>query len=129
MEQTKKTATYKITADSGGWAFRFFCDSSGELECVTGPIRADTEEAALDIAWETEGRHHFNRCDKCGRYVSAVMFNLAAGQCVDCAPWEDEYPTFCHHCGTRLRDPEGLFCSACGARLHTAGQTEGVSAP
>lgn len=127
MKQEKKTASYKVTADSGGWVFRFFCDSSGELCCVTGPIRADTEIQALDIAWETEGRRHFNRCDKCGRYVSSVMFNLTADQCVDCAPWEDEYPTFCHQCGTRLKDPEGCFCSVCGARLRNTGQTEEVT--
>ena len=127
MEQTKKTASYKVTADSGGFAFRFFCDSSGELCCVTRPIRADTEENALDIAWETEGSLHFNRCNKCGRYVSTAMFNLTAGQCVDCAPWEDDYPTFCHQCGTRLKDPEGTFCSVCGARLRNTGQTEEVT--
>lgn len=41
----RKTATYKVTADSGGFVFRFFCDSSGKPACVTKPIRADTEEA------------------------------------------------------------------------------------
>lgn len=129
MEQTKKTASYKVTADSGGFVFRFFCDSSGELCCTTGPIRADTEACALDLAWETEGRLHFNRCDRCGHYVSAAMFNLAAGQCVDCAPWVDDYPNFCSQCGTRLSDPEARFCPSCGARLHGAPGAEEVNAP
>ena len=128
MEQAKKTASYKVTADSGGWVFRFFCDSSGQLGCVTGPVRADSEASALEIAWESEGKMHFNRCDKCGRYVSAAMFNLTAGQCVDCAPWEDAYPNFCHQCGTRLQDLEGSFCPVCGARLYNTGQTEEVTA-
>lgn len=127
MVQEKKTATYKVTADSGGYVFRFFCDSSGQLGCVTGPVQADNVSQALDIAWETEGRLHFNRCDKCGRYVSAAMFNLTAGQCVDCAPWEDAYPNFCHRCGVQLKDPEVHFCPVCGTRLRNTGQTEEVA--
>ncbi len=127
MEQGKKTASYKVTADSGGYVFRFFCDSSGELGCVTVPIQADTEDAALDIAWETEGKRHFNHCDKCHRYVSSAMFNLTAGQCVDCAPWEDAYPNFCHRCGVRLKEPEAPFCPVCGARLLNTGQAEEVT--
>lgn len=125
--QEKKTASYKVTADSGGYTFRFFCDSSGELGCVSKPIRADTEDAALMLAWESEGRRHFNRCGRCGHFVSAAMFNLTAGQCVDCAPWEEAYPNFCHRCGTRLKDPEASFCPACGARLHGGEEAEEVS--
>ena len=57
MEQAKKTAAYRVVADSGGSrVFRFYCDISGELCCVTRPIQADTEEAALEIAWATEGK-------------------------------------------------------------------------
>lgn len=42
MEQTKKTASYRVVADSGGSrVFRFYCDISGELCCVTRPIQAD----------------------------------------------------------------------------------------
>ena len=53
MAQVRKTATYRVLTDSGGdRIFRFYCDISGELCCVTKPIRADTEEAALEIAWE-----------------------------------------------------------------------------
>lgn len=126
MEQAKKTASYRVMTEPGGWVFRFFCDSSGQLGCVTGPIRADSEEAALDLAWQTEGRQHFNRCDKCRRYVSAAMFNLTAGQCVDCAPWEDAYPNFRHQCGVRIKDPEAYFCPNCGARLWNQGQAEEV---
>ena len=129
MEQRAKTARYQVTADSGGFVFRFFCDSSGELCCTTGPIRSDTEPHALEIAWEREGRRHFNRCDKCGRYVSSVMFNLAEDQCVDCAPWENEYPNFCRHCGTRLRDAEASFCPRCGARLRGEERSGEVSTP
>lgn len=126
MNKGKRTASYKVTADSGGWIFRFFCDSSGQLCCVTATIQADSEAAALDKAWQSEGKKHFNHCDKCGRYVSAAMFNVEENLCVDCAPWEDAYPNFCHSCGGRLSDPEAYFCPRCGAALHSGGDTEEV---
>ena len=113
MAQAKKTATYRVVTDAGGGrSFRFYCDLS---------LRADTEQAALALAWETEGRWHFNRCPACGRYVSSAMFNVNAGRCLDCAPWESEYPSFCHHCGVRLREPDACFCPVCGARLQVGG--------
>ena len=122
MEQAKKTAAYRVVADSGGnMIFRFYCDISGELCCVTRPIQADTEEAALELAWATEGKWEFNHCPKCGKYVSSAMFNVNAGLCLDCAPWEDEYPSFCHHCGARLRESDACFCPVCGARLQVGG--------
>ena len=109
MAQVKKTATYRVVTDSGGGRiFRFYCDISGELCCVSKLIRADTE-------WQ------FNRCPKCGNYVSSAMFNVNAGLCLDCAPWEDEYPSFCHHCGARLREPDACFCPICGAKLQVGG--------
>lgn len=63
MVQAKKTAAYRVIAGPGGKrVFRFYCDISGELCCVTKSIRADTEDEALEIAWETEGRWAFDRC-------------------------------------------------------------------
>lgn len=77
MVQAKKTAAYRVIAGPGGKrVFRFYCDISGELCCVTKSIRADTEDEALEIAWETEGRWAFDRCPQCGRYVSSAMFNI-----------------------------------------------------
>ena len=122
MAQVRKTATYRVVTDSGGGTiFRFYCDISGELCCETKPIRADTEEAALELAWEQEGKWEFNRCPRCGRFVSSAMFNVNAECCLDCAPWEDEYPSFCHHCGVRLQEPDACFCPICGARLQVGG--------
>ena len=130
MAESQKTATYKVVADAGGGrVFRFYCDISGELCCVTKPIQADTEEAALEIAWETEGRWEFNRCARCGRFVSSAMFNVNAGLCLDCAPWEDEYPSFCHHCGARLRESDACFCPACGAKLIADGMDRKEGTP
>ena len=55
---------------------------------------------------------------------AAGMFNINAERCLDCAPWENEYPVFCHHCGIRLKDPDAFFCPACGARLLVGGTEE-----
>ncbi len=122
MEQTKKTAAFRAVAGpDGGRVFHFYCDISGELCCVTRPVQADTEEAALEIAWEKEGKWEFNHCPKCGKYVSSAMFNVNAGQCLDCAPWEEEYPAFCHRCGTKLKETDARFCPVCGAKLLVGG--------
>ena len=109
--------------------FRFYCDISGELCCVTRPIQADTEEAALEIAWATEGRWEFNHCPKCGKYVSSAMFNVNAGLCLDCAPWETEFPAFCHQCGARLRGATPRCCPACGAKLIADGMDSKEGTP
>ena len=111
----KPTASYKLIADAGGNRYQFFCDLSGALACTTEPIRADTSEEALMIAWKREGRQHFNQCHKCGRWVSDVMYNADVMECVDCAPWEN-VPKFCPQCGKGLSSPE-RFCSKCGAKL------------
>ena len=111
----KPTASYKLIADAGGNRYQFFCDLSGALACTTEPIRADTSEEALMIAWKREGRQHFNQCHKCGRWVSDVMYNADVMECVDCAPWEN-VPKFCPQCSKRLSSPE-RFCSKCGAKL------------
>ena len=129
MEQTKKTASYRVVADSGGSrVFRFYCDISGELCCVTRLIQADTEEAALEIAWATEGKWEFNHCPQCGKYVSSAMFNVNAGLCLDCAPWEAEFPAFCHQCGVRLQGAAPRRCPICGARLLVGGTAGGKGA-
>lgn len=130
MAQAKKTAAYRAITDSGGdRSFRFYCDISGELCCVTEPIKAQTEQAALEYAWETEGKREFNHCRKRGRYISSAMFNINADLCTDCAPWEDRYPVFCHHCGVKLKEPDARCCPACGARLQVGGTEEKEETP
>ena len=122
MAQARKTAAYRVVTDSGGHRIvRFYCDISGELCCVTKSIRADTEDEALEIAWETEGKWEFNHCPQCGRYVSSANINVNANLCTDCAPWEADFPAFCHQCGVRLKDPDAHFCPICGARLQVGG--------
>ena len=106
------TAKYRIIADSGGSRYRFFCDVSGMVLCTTKPVRGDTQEEELKMAWESEGKHHFNRCAKCGKWVSDPMYNADMLQCVDCAPWQEK-PNYCIHCGKKISSAERI-CNACG---------------
>lgn len=117
MEKAKnKTARYRIISDTGGNRYRFYCEQSGMAMVTTEPVRADAPEEELLLAWESEGRQYFNRCGKCGKWVSDAMFNLDASACVICIPWE-EPPVFCPHCGARV-PPSDDFCRGCGAKLH-----------
>lgn len=125
MVQAKKTAAYRVIAGPGGKrVFRFYCDISGELCCVTKSIRADTEDEALEIAWETEGRWAFDRCPQCGRYVSSCHVQHQREAVSGLRPLGERIPVFCHHCGIRLKDPDAFFCPACGARLLVGGTEE-----
>lgn len=114
-----KTATYKIISDSSGRTVQFFCDASGMLLCTVDAVKAASEEDALRIAWEKEGKKHFNLCHKCGRWVSAVMYNADTLECVDCSPWEDA-PKFCKTCGAKVSSGD-VYCPKCGAELKYGG--------
>ncbi len=120
------TASYKIIKEANGERFRFFCAGSGGAICTTPPIRAESSEEALQIAWVTEGRKHFNRCAKCGRWVCNAMTNADTLECVDCSPWEDP-PKFCSSCGKKV-EMTSLYCSACGIRLMYGGRDAYVTA-
>ncbi len=114
IHRKKRTARYKIIADSDGNRYRFFCEASGAVVCTTKPVRADTQEKELFIAWEQEGKTYFNRCGKCGRYVCDTMYNADVCECVDCAPWE-KTPHYCKKCGRAIPDGN-TFCGECGKR-------------
>lgn len=115
-----KMPTYKIISDSGGGrTVQFFCDASRMLLCTVEPVITESEDDALHIAWESEGKKHFNLCHKCGRWVSAVMYNADTLQCVDCSPWED-LPKFCKTCGAKVGFGD-VYCSKCGAELRYGG--------
>ena len=115
MNKEKTIATYKIVADAGGNVYKFYCDLSGALVCTTKPYKADTPEEELRLAWENEGKQHFNPCHNCGKQVSNAMFNVEALECVECAPIEAE-AKFCKSCGAKIEDPNKL-CPACGKPL------------
>lgn len=111
----RKTATYKVIKDSGGNRYGFFCDISGALGCTTGVYSSDSPESELMLAWENEGRSHFNRCEKCGKWVIDAMYNVDAFQCVDCAPWTEKL-RFCSKCGAKVANG-AEYCSSCGKSL------------
>ncbi len=114
VHRETQTAKYKIIIDSGGNRYRFFCEASGAAVCTTKPVRADTQEKELALAWESEGKQYFNRCQKCGRFVCDTMYNADVCECVDCTPWE-KTPNYCTKCGRKI--PLGdTFCSECGKR-------------
>ncbi|MBR7184520.1 MAG: hypothetical protein IKD37_02810 [Clostridia bacterium] len=111
----KKTAQYKIIADSGGNRYAFFCDLTGALVCTTKPYRADTPEHELELAWTEEGKTHFSLCHKCGKWVVDAMFNADALECVACAPWENT-PEYCKSCGAKVSAADAV-CPRCGKQL------------
>ena len=109
------TARYKIISDTGGNRYRFYCGRSGMAACTTHHIRADTPAEELQLAWESEGKKYFNRCQKCGRWVTDAMYNADTLECVVCSPWECQ-PDFCPKCGERVPSSDD-FCRKCGTKL------------
>lgn len=115
MKDENTTAPYRIISDGGGRRYRFYCERSGMAVCMTKPIRAHTAEEELRLAWESEGRRQFNRCNKCGKWVCDVMYNVDTMECVYCSPWE-EPPFFCPKCGAQTSQTHP-YCQNCGAKL------------
>lgn len=115
--QTKadKTARYKKIVGIDGNRYQFFCDLSGALVCTSEPVLLDTPEEELKFAWESEGKKYFNQCQKCGRWISDMVYNVETLECVECSPWEEE-ASYCPHCGEKVREGE-LFCPKCKNRL------------
>lgn len=119
MGERRKNATYKIVADAGGNRYKFYCDVSGAFVCTTMPYTADTPEEELRLAWENEGKAHFNHCHKCGKWVIDVVYNPDVFECTDCAPFEHEIG-YCKFCGAKV-DADVRFCPACSKKLHYEG--------
>ena len=118
MALAHKTAHYRVIADAGGNRYSFFCDIAGALLYTSGPVRAETQEQEVEIAWE-DARNYFNRCHKCGKWVSNAMYNADVAECVECAPWEN-FPRYCAYCGKEITSA-GIFCLRCGKRLQYGG--------
>lgn len=122
MTGKNKIASYRIVSDVRGRRYQFYCDLCGALGCTTVGIKSDSSEKELEYAWETEGRHHFNRCHKCGKWVIDAMYNAEVLECVACAPYESE-PDFCKFCGARIREPK-RNCPQCGKPLIYEGRID-----
>ena len=120
MNEKKKTADYKILKDESGNRYEFCCELSHALVCVSEPVKADTLEEELILAWENYGRSHFNQCHKCGRWLTGAMYNPDVLSCVQCTPIED-YPEYCPECGAKTQDPSN-YCHICGVKLFYGGE-------
>ncbi len=110
-----RPARYIRLTERSGIRYRFFCEASGAAVCTTEPISPDSPHVELTLAWEHQGRQHFNRCPQCSRWVCDAMYNADTGRCVLCSPWE-ETPSFCCGCG-ELAIPGERYCRKCGQRL------------
>lgn len=114
-DRPHRTAAYRVLQDGGGMRFRFFCEVSGAAVCTTRIMPLQPVEDARMKAWQAEGREHFSRCQKCGKWVADVMYNPNTLECVSCSPWEEK-PAFCPQCGERVWS-DRVFCHRCGCRL------------
>ncbi|MBQ8043403.1 MAG: hypothetical protein IJ272_04560 [Clostridia bacterium] len=110
-----KTAKYEIISSIWGNRYKFYDDLSGALIVTTKAIKAENLEKELSIAWERYGRKYFNRCEKCGKYISDMMFNADVHNCVECTPWEMR-PHFCSVCGNSVTTTDRV-CRGCGNEL------------
>ena len=113
--QKRKTAHYKVIADSGGNRYKFFCDLTGALLCTTRTYNEADTDTALELAWETEGKKNFQFCHKCGKWVIDAMYNADALECVACAPWENT-PEYCKFCGAKVSVTDAV-CPKCKEHL------------
>lgn len=113
------TAEYRLVPVEEGNRYRFFCAVTGAGLCTQEDYRAASPEQELLLAWEREGRSHFNQCRKCGRWVFDVAYNPEVLECIECAPFECE-ARYCKSCGVRV--PVGSrICPACGKPLYYEG--------
>ena len=113
-------AKYKVIPTEKGNKYRFFCEASGMAICTTNPIYANSKEDELSIAWNSEGRKQLNKCHKCGKWVSNVMYNANTFECVYCSVWEEEV-NYCSVCGFHiLKDDD--YCRKCGRKLIYEGE-------
>ena len=119
--EKQKIADYKILKDEKGIRYRFFCQASGMAMLTTKCYPGTDPEQELEIAWNKEGRNHFNLCHKCGRWVCDAMYNADVLHCVDCTPWEN-IPKYCTQCGTKV-DITDVFCRKCGVKLQYREET------
>lgn len=111
----KKSAHYKIISDSGGNRYKFYCDLTGALFNTAKAYNEADPDTELELAWETEGKKHFQLCHKCGKWVIDAMYNADALECVACAPWENT-PEYCKFCGTKVLSAD-CVCPKCGEHL------------
>lgn len=100
------TAKCRTEQVKGGFRFTFFCAVCGG-GYTTPLITESSTRIALRLA-EQAARLHFNRCQRCFRWVCDEHFNENSMMCTNCDP------PICQLCAASV--PKGFqFCTVCGA--------------
>lgn len=112
FEKLHPTSRYKVVENNPqGRRYCFYCELSGTPVYTTRPVRADTPEAELEIAWR-EAKLYFNGCSECGKWIRDEAYNIDEMKCIECAPYTSR-PRYCIHCGSPV--PTGNhYCVRCG---------------
>ena len=118
MLDGKTTARFEIVSGNKGNVYRFYCGLSNSIVCEIGPLKNDSPEKELMLAWE-EGRKFFNQCHKCGKWIIGAMYNPDVLNCVSCSPIQN-IPNFCPKCGVKV-NKNAIFCHICGEKLMYGG--------
>lgn len=100
------TAKCRTEQKAGGFRFTFFCAICGG-GYTTSPILEDTQKVALRLA-EQDARLHFNRCQRCQRWVCDEHFNENYMMCTACVP------RICMVCRASVLKND-QYCTVCGA--------------
>ena len=112
FEKMHPTSRYQVVEQTSlGRRYCFCCEVSKTPVYTTGPIRADTPEEELALAWR-EAKLHFNGCSECGKWIRDEAYNIDEMKCIECAPYKTR-PRYCTHCGCPV--PTGNdYCIRCG---------------
>lgn len=113
------TAAYHKTPEKTGNRYHFRCAVTGAQFSTVQTYQAATPRQEPLLAWQTEGRNHFNQCQRCGRWVFDVAYNPEVLECIACAPFECE-ARYCKFCGARV-PAERRTCPTCGRPLYYEG--------
>ncbi len=115
----KITAAYQLLPEKDGNRYSFRCGVTGARFSTRQIYYGDSPQQELMLAWQAEGRGHFNQCRRCGEWVVDAAYNPLVLECVICAPFEDEV-RFCKSCGARA-PKDRRTCPVCGASLYYEG--------
>lgn len=115
FEKLHAIGKYKIVSQSYlGRRYCFYCEVSGTPVYTTEPVRADTPEEELRLAWK-KAKPYFNGCSECGKWIRDEAYNIDEMKCIECAPYKTK-PRYCTHCGCPV--PTGNdYCVRCGKPL------------
>lgn len=78
------TSKSTMVQGNGIYGFTFFCDLC-DFGYTTTPVVAQSTKEARERA-QQEARQHFNRCQKCHRWVCDEHYNENEMTCTECTP-------------------------------------------